>query len=123
MLRLRFILVCLLVCACAIPLRVAATSDPVLAGEPFSVPLPAGRELADDELLEVEGELVWFVGLLIIAVASGVGAGGGMAVHENWFDEDYGIDGDDWGNIGLVAGCTFGGVLTGGIATHYVGPM
>ena len=123
MLRLRFLLVCLLVCACAIPLRVAATSDPLAEGEPFSLPLPLGREMADDELLDVEGELFWFVGLIIVAVAAGVGAGGVTAVHENWFDEDYGIDGDDWRSIGLAAGGTFAGVMTGGAANHFVGPI
>ena len=117
MLRLRFTLVCLLVCACAIPLRVAATSDPLLGGEPFSVPLPIGRELTDVELLDVEGEVFWFLGLIIVAVAAATGAGGGMAVHENWFDEDYGIDGDDWSKIGCgaaqgaICGAT-GGMLT-----------
>lgn len=119
----RFILVCLLICACAIPLRLAATSDPLLASEPCSVPLPAGRELTDTELLEVEGELVWFAGLIIVAIAAGIGAGEATAVHENWFDEDYGIDADDWGNIGLAAAGTFAGVMTGGAAGHFVGPI
>jgi len=123
MLRLRFTLVCLLVCACAIPLRVAATSDPLLGGEPFSVPLPIGRELTDVELLDVEGEVFWFLGLIIVAVAAATGAGGGMAVHENWFDEDYGIDGDDWRNIGGAAASAFGATLTGGVASHWVGPI
>ena len=59
MLRLRFVLVCLLVCSCVIPLRVSASPDPLLEGQPISVPLPAGRELSDDELLEVEGEIFW----------------------------------------------------------------
>jgi cation transporter-like permease len=72
--------------------------------------------MSDEELLDVEGELAPFLILLIGAVASAVAAGGGTAVHQNWFDEDYGIDGDDWGQIasnvvntftaGFVGGCT-----------------
>jgi len=123
MARTRILLVTLLVFSCAIPLRVAATAAPLVGGEPFPVPLPVGREMTDDELLDVEGELVWFVGLIIVAVAAGVGAGGATAVHENWFDEDYGIDGDDWRNIGLAAGGTCAGVMTGGVASHFVGPI
>ena len=114
MTRMRILLVCLLVCACAIPLRLAATSDPLLAGEPFSVPLPPGRELADQELLEVEGELAPVIILLFACLGAAVGAGGGMAVHENWFDEDYGIDGDDWGEIGGAAITAFTGGFVGG---------
>jgi len=116
MLRPRLILVCLLVCACAIPLRVAATSDPLLGGEPFSVPLPAGREMADDELLDVEGELFFLFTILIYTAAFAAAGASGAAVHENWFDEDYGIDGDDWPKIGCgaaqgaIAGAT-GGIL------------
>jgi len=118
MLRLRFMLVCLLICACSIPFRIAASSDPLLQGEPYSVPLPAGREMSDVELLDVEGELGFLLTLLIVAASSAVGAGGATAVHENWFDEDYGIDRDDWGNIGLAAGVTFSGVMCGGTANH-----
>ena len=116
MLRLRFLLVCLVVCACAIPLRVAASSDPLLAGEPCSVPLPLGRQMPDGELLDVEGELAGVLILLISALSATVAVGGGTAVHQNWFDEDYGIDSDDWGVIanncittftaGFVGGCT-----------------
>jgi len=123
MLRLRVLVVCLVICACAIPLRMAASPDPLLGGEPFSIPLPAGREMSDEELLDVEGQIFWFAALLIVAAAAGVGAGGFTAVHENWFDEDYGIDADDWRPIGLAAGGTFAGVVTGGVANHFVPPF
>jgi len=123
MLRLRFMLVCLLIFACAIPLRAAASSGPLLQGEPCSVPLPAGRELSDEELLETEGELALALILLIKVAVSAVVVGGATAVHENWFDEDYGIDRDDWGQIGLSAVSTFTGGFVGGCTnscTHAV---
>ena len=119
MLRLRFLLVCLVVCVCALPLRVAAGSDPLLGGEPFSIPLPAGREMSDEELLDVEGQLFWVFGVLIVAAATGAGAAGGAAIYQNWFDEDYGIDGDDWRAIGGAAIGGFCAGLTGGVASHF----
>ena len=115
MLRLRFLLVCLLVCACAIPLRVAASSDPLFPGDPISVPLPAAREMTDHELLDVEGELFFLFTILIYTAAFAAAGAGGAAVHENWFDEDYGIDSDDWRKIG--SGAATGAIcgVTGGI--------
>ena len=116
MLHLRFLLVCLLVCACTVPLRAAGSADPLLEGEYVPIPLPAGSQMADEELLEVEGELAAVLILLIKVAVSAVLMGGGTAVHQNWFDEDYGIDRDDWGRIanntfmtftgGFVNGCT-----------------
>ena len=123
MLRLRFAVVCLVVCACAIPLRLAATSDPLLAGELFSVPLPLGREMTDDELLQVEGEIAFLLALAIATVVGAVTGGGIAAINENWLDEDYGIDGDDWPRIGFGA---LGGAMfaaSGAMVGHYVGPM
>ena len=115
MFKMRLALVCLLVCACAIPLRVAASSDPPVAGEPFTGPLPAGRQMADDELLGVEGELFFLLTILIYTAAFAAAGAGGAAVHENWFDEDYGIDSDDWRKIG--SGAATGAICgaTGGI--------
>ena len=66
-----------------------------------SVPLPQGDEIGDDELLQVEGEFFWF---WIIAIL----AGGATAVHENWFDEEYGIDKSDIRAIFGVAACAGG---------------
>jgi len=116
MVKLRLLIVSLLVCLCAVPLRAAASSEPLLVGEPFSVPLPAGREMADEELLQVEGELFFLLTILIYTAAFAAAGAGGAAVHENWFDEDYGIDSDDWRNIasgastGAICGAT-GGIL------------
>jgi len=66
-----------------------------------SVPLPQGDEVGDDELLQTEGEFFWF---WIIAIL----AGGATAVHENWFDEEYGIDKSDMRAIFGVAACAGG---------------
>lgn len=65
-----------------------------------SVPLPQGRELGDEELLQADGEFFWFL-------AVGVLYGGALAVYHNWFDGKYGIDKDDGKHIAagaLVAG-------------------
>lgn len=77
-----------------------------------SVPLPQGDEMGDDELLQAEGEFFWF---WIIAIL----AGGAMAVHENWFDEEYGIDRSDMRAIFGVAACAGGAAhfLSGQIQT------
>lgn len=75
-----------------------------------SVPLPQGRELGDEELLQADGEFFWFL-------AFGVLYGGGLAVYHNWFDGKYGIDKDDGKRIAagaLVAG--IGGSCVGTIA-------
>jgi len=82
-----------------------------------AVPLPEGDELTDEQLLEAEGELWWFiVGALLSAAAHA----GGAAIHENWFDEEYGIDRDDRRLIalGAVRGAMegFAGVCAGKIA-------
>ncbi|MBN1858291.1 hypothetical protein JW848_03695 [Candidatus Bipolaricaulota bacterium] len=70
------------------------------AGGGGSVPLPVGDELSDEQLLQAEGELWWFViGALLGAAAHA----GGQAIHENWFDEEYGIDRDDRRMIALGA--------------------
>lgn len=72
--------------------------------------------MADDELLDVRGELFFLLTILIHPAAFAAAGAGGAAVHENWFDEDYGIDGYDWRKIGsgaatgAICGAT-GGVL------------
>ncbi|MCD5417621.1 hypothetical protein LR021_04605 [Candidatus Bipolaricaulota bacterium] len=69
--------------------------------------LPVGEELGDEELAAVEGEVFWF---LIPAVL----VAGAVAIHQQWFDEDHGIDRDDgrviakWG-----VGAGIGGKLAG----------
>ena len=107
--------VCLLLCLCMVPLQASTDSGFSLAGAPLSVPLPHGRELGDTELLEVEGELFFLLTILIYTAAFAAAGAGGAAVHENWFDEDYGIDTDDWRKI--ASGATTGAICgaTGGI--------
>lgn len=80
-----------------------------------SIPLPAGKELGDDELLDIEGEIAWWIPIAFPFIL-GIGAAGGAAVHENWFDEDYGIDRDDVGVI-VSAGVVTWGVFHWGINT------
>jgi len=123
MITLRLLTVSLLVCLCAIPLRAAANSEPLLVGAPFSVPLPAGREMADEELLRVEGEVAFLLALLLVGAGAATGAAGGAMVYENWWDEDYGIDTDDWRTIGGAALGVFMATVSGGVVGHYVGPM
>jgi len=97
----------LLVCLCV---PYVHASDPI-------VPVPHGRPLSDEELIAADGELGFLLTLLIYTVAFAGAGAGGAAVHENWFDEDYGIDGDDWSKIGCgaaqgaICGAT-GGMLT-----------
>jgi hypothetical protein len=75
-----------------------------------SVPLPQGRELGDEELLQAEGEFFWFFAFAVVF-------GGARAVYENWFDEDYGIDKDDLKGIaGTALGAGVGGAYAGTIA-------
>ena len=113
----------LLVSLCAIPLQASVISVPLQPSAPFSPPLPDGRELGDDELLEVEGELAFLLVLIFVAVAGATTGAGVAAIHENWFDEDYGIDGDDWRQIGFgaIGGAMF--TASAGLVGHYVGPM
>ena len=72
-----------------------------------SIPLPAGKELGDDELLDIEGEIAWWIPIAFPFIL-GIGAAGGAAVHENWFDEDYGIDRNDVGVIVSAGVVTWG---------------
>ena len=65
-----------------------------------SVPLPEGDELSDEQLLQTEGELWWFVMPFLFGAIAGAGS---AAIYENWFDEDYGIDRDDRRQIGFGA--------------------
>lgn len=98
--------------ALAIGLAVLVAGFPVLAGleletgaspEASTLPVPQGKELNDTELLQAQGEFWWFlIGFVF--------AGGGRAVYENWFDEDYGIDRDD---LKGVMGSAFGGGIGG----------
>jgi hypothetical protein len=94
-----------------IGVAVLVAAVPVLAGLELEVgtlsgegalPTPQGRTLSDEELLETSGELWWLVFLIF--------AGGGRAVYENWFDEDYGIDRDDLEDI---AGTALAGAIGG----------
>ncbi|MCR4392516.1 MAG: hypothetical protein NUV94_07125 [Candidatus Acetothermia bacterium] len=83
----------------ALAVALAAFAQVSVAEEVQSV-LPNGEELGDEELLQAEGEFGWFlIGLIL--------GGRAMAVYENWFDEDYGIDKDDLREIfrgGIFAG-------------------
>ena len=116
MAKTRLIAVGLLICLCATLLGVTASSEPFVDGIHFALPLPSGRLMTDGELLDVEGELFFLFTILIYTAAFAAAGAGGAAVHENWFDEDYGIDGDDWEKIGFgavqdaICGAT-GGVL------------
>ncbi len=115
--------VCLLLCLCMVPLQASTDSGFSLAGAPLSVPLPHGRELGDTELLTVEGEIAFLLALIFGTVAGAATGAGVAAIHENWFDEDYGIDGDDWRQIGFgaIGGAMF--TASAGVVSHYVGPM
>jgi len=83
------------------------TTDLEAATAGVGVPLPVGDELSDEQLLEAEGELWWFV---IGALLGAAGQAAHQTIVENWFDEEYGIDRDDRRNIGLAA---MGGAMTG----------
>ena len=65
-----------------------------------AVPLSEGDELTDEQLLQAEGELWWFVLPVLLSAAAGAAT---SAIYENWFDEDYGIDRDDRRQIGAEA--------------------
>jgi len=101
---------------------VQGSSGQVLIGScaQAQVPLPHGRELDEEELLTVEGEIAFLLALLIWGAATATAGAGAAAIHENWFDEDYGIDRDDWRNIGsgAVSEAIFG--LSGGMVSRYV---
>ena len=114
--------VCLLICLCMLHTQASTDSGSSLADTPIRIPLPHGRELGDTELLEVEGELAFLLAFAIYAIAGAVTGAGATAVYENWFDEDYGIDADDWNKIGYgaIAGAMFG--ASGGTVGYYVGP-
>ena len=115
--------VCLLLCFCMLHTQASTDSGFSLAGAPVSVTLPHGRELGDAELLTVEGEIAFLLALIFATTAGAATGAGVAAIHENWFDEDYGIDGDDWRQIGF--GAIGGAMLTAsaGLIGHYVGPM
>lgn len=115
MVKMQQVAACLLVCLCAIPLQMVARPDPLSTAAPFTLVLPDGRELEDDELLGVEGELFFLFTILIYTAAFAAAGAAGATVHENWFDEDYGIDSDDLRNIG--SGAATGAICgaTGGI--------
>jgi len=88
--------------------------------EEYMIPLPAGTPLSDDELLEVEGDLGFLLSLLILtAVGAAAGAGGKM-IEEQWFDEDYGIDADDWRQIGSGAIQGAIGGFAGGMGARFL---
>ncbi|GEM_PF-4533183 len=95
------------------------------AGQPaseFLVPLPASDPLSDEELLEAEGELGFFLSLLILTGIGAAAGAGGKAIEEQWFDEDYGIDRDDMRQIGSGAVQGAIGGLAGGMGAHFI-PM
>jgi len=62
--------------------------------QPTSI-LPMGEELGDEDLLATEGELV--LKILIIMGLTGLGS----LVEQWFFDEDYGLDWNDAGVIGV----------------------
>ncbi len=96
--------------ALVLGLVVSVGAVPALArteAQQTSVPLPQGDEIGDDELLQVEGELWWFI-IAVLAGAAGGAAGG--AIFENWFDEEPGIDSDD---RRAIAGYAIWGAVTG----------
>jgi len=100
----RTLLVALLIAGVALVSVQASSGDELIGFNGSSaIPLPVGREMSDGELLEVEGDLGFFLSLLILTAIGATAAAGGAAVHENWFDEDYGIDRDDWREIGSAA--------------------
>jgi hypothetical protein len=117
------VVVPLVLCLCTVPLQASTDSGSSLAGSPIRVPLPQGRELGDAELLAVEGEIAFLLALLLIGAGAATGAAGGAMVYENWWDEDYGIDSDDWRTIGGAALGVFMATVSGGVVGHYVGPM
>ncbi len=93
------LVIVLLVGVSVLPGTTATDLEAATAGA--GVPLPVGDELSDEQLLEAEGELWWFViGALALGAAGGAA---GAAIYENWFDEDYGIDRDDRRQIGAEA--------------------
>ncbi len=115
--------VCLVLCLCMLHTQASTDSGFLLTGTPVRVQLPHGRELGDAELLTVEGEIAFLLALIFATTAGAATGAGVAAIHENWFDEDYGIDGDDWRQIGF--GAIGGAMLTAsaGLIGHYVGPM
>ncbi len=113
--RVRTLFTVVLVAALSLlPVQVAVGQESMESAGPLPLTLPNGSVMSDDELLGVEGELGFILTLLALT-ALGAGAGAGAtAISENWFDEDYGIDGDDWREIasGAVQGAIGG--LAGG---------
>jgi hypothetical protein len=121
MLRTRSLLtVCLLLCLCMLHLQASTEWGDYTYSSSMQAQLPHGRELGDQELLTVEGEIVFLLGLVIYAASLAAAGAGAAAVHENWFDEDYGIDADDRRNIAsaAISGAIVG--ATGGFASHYL---
>ena len=86
----------------------------------FLVPLPAADPLSDQELLEVEGDLVFFLSLLILTAIGAAAGAGGKAIEEQWFDEDYGIDRDDLRQIGSGAVQGAIGGFAGGMGARFI---
>jgi len=84
------------------------------------IPLPAGTPLSDEELLEVEGDLGFFLSLLILTAIGATAGAGGKMIEEQWFDEDYGIDGDDWRQIGSGAIQGAIGGFAGGLGARFI---
>jgi len=114
--------VCTLLCLCLPHVQATTDTEAYACSSQEQVPLPLGRELGDAELLLVEGEIVWWLALIIYTAVAGVTGAGAAAIHENWLDEDYGIDRDDWRVVGY--GAVAGAMLaaSGGLTQHYV-PM
>jgi hypothetical protein len=121
--KMKPVVVCFLLVLCIVPVHAIAESAVEVNETQVAVTLPHGGELEDAELLSVEGEIVFLLGLAIVTLAGAVAGGGVAAVYENWFDEDYGIDRDDWRQIGFG---TLSGAMcaaSGGVVGHYVGPF
>jgi hypothetical protein len=107
-------LVILILGIALLSVQASAGQEVILIGGPNGIPLPQGKELSDEELLEVEGEIAFIFALLGLAALGAAAGAGGAAIHENWFDEDYGIDRDDWRDIGSGAVTGAIGGLAGG---------
>jgi len=110
----------ILLLLCLLASQVHAGEVSTASGVLPPVPVPEGRELSDAELLEVEGELGFLLSLLLLTGIGAAAGAGSAAIHENWFDEDYGIDRDDLREIGSAAVTGAIGGAAGGFGARFV---
>jgi hypothetical protein len=116
----RKVLVVLLILGVAVLSAQASTGgEGAGSGDSLGIPLPQGTPLSDEELLCVEGDLGFLVALAVTAFFGAAAGAGAAAIHENWFDEDYGIDRDDRMTIAFGAISGFMTAATGGVSTHF----